>query len=243
MQKQFLVVVTVAFIVLIASGVYVWQNNTSTTTLKTTTTSSTQKVNTALSRADVSNLEKNRLYTEKEGEYTNLPEPGKKLLWAILAPKCIDNPNSNYCNQWKYIVTSNSIIDFHDGILLFNKTNEKGGMSYEFYDIPQKKLVRQIPHFSNMRNNDFVIYVDTSTPGEQKLRYYRAGMSQFAPVPGSTILGDESYLYPVGMGFMNSKWSFSGNSLTVSIFRARSNSTETSLQKLREVVFNLNTVQ
>lgn len=197
----------------------------------------------ALASIDYSSLEKDRLYTEEEGKYANLNETGKKLLRAILKPpECMVNPNGNYCDDYEWIIMNSSIIALQNGMLLFNEIGVKGDMHYNFYDITKKKMVgKSIEHFSNIRNNDIIIYVDDhSIPKEQTLHYFRIGMSQFSPIPKSTIYFDESYLYQIGMGFMDSKWTIVNNSLKISIFREQPNVVSVFWPKLREVTFDLN---
>lgn len=191
--------------------------------------------------ADYPSLEKDRLYTEKEGKYANLSTTGQNLLRSVLIPaRCIGDPSGNYCSDYEWTTAHSSIISLQKGVLLFDYVGVKGDRYYEFYDVTRKKMLgKPLAYYSSVRSDNFVIYVDDySNSNEQTIRYYKIGMSQFSTVPNSTIYSNESYLYPIGMGFMDAKWSIVGNFLKISVYRKQP-TIDSPWPKLREVTFDL----
>ncbi|HFC11122.1 MAG TPA: hypothetical protein ENJ75_02995 [Candidatus Kaiserbacteria bacterium] len=193
-----------------------------------------------LAGIDLSSLEKNTLYTEEEGKYSNLPKAGQELLWEALAPECVENLSGNYCNVWQEIIPESRIIAAKNNIFLFSVPTGKGSSYYVTYNALHEKLGQSLMYFgSQIENKTFVVYINNLPGQREELLYYRPGMTAFALVPRSSLSASESYWYYAGMGMQISQFSFNGNLLSISLFDSRGSSEMLAPKTNRTVSFDL----
>lgn len=209
------------------------------------TTSSTETASTDyLSIVNLAPLEKDRLYTKEEGTYANLPLIGQELLQNALAPECAGALNSSGCDQWQWIVTESRIIAAKNGIFLFDVPTGKGSSYYVTYDATDKKLGKPLPYFgTQIKNGLFIVYINNLSDQREELLYYRPGMDAFAIIPDSSLSAAESYWYYAGMGTQLSKFSFSGNVLSIDLFNERGSADTPAPKADRTVTFDLSLIQ
>ncbi len=214
--------VSISFVVIAVFAIaswFVWQRGQAPNSISSAIPTTSQTTST-VTDIDFSKLEKDRLYTEEEGSYSNLPAVGKRVLWAALAPQCIANPDGNHCGDWKQTIVNSSIVAVNNSILLMEIPSGKGSSGYLLYDLKQKKqLGDTLSYFgTKIRNDMFIVYINNMPDKTQELLYYRPGMTAFAPVQGSDIPSAESYWYYGGMGSLISEAMFTGNVLNIVLF-------------------------
>ncbi|HFC11121.1 MAG TPA: hypothetical protein ENJ75_02990 [Candidatus Kaiserbacteria bacterium] len=147
-----------------------------------------------LAGIDLSSLEKDRLYTKKEGKYANLPEVGETFLRQIFMPARCANPSEAYCLSEEEGLANSSLIALYNGFALVASFNAKGSY-YQVYSLSQEAYVGSSTLANNvLQSSTTIVFVS-----DKKLTYYKPGMNALQDVPGSRLVGSQTYAKSYGL--------------------------------------------